>query len=218
VRLLIGDLDADGDEERILTSYRNGVSYPFGSRDELLSTFPSLARQFTSYAQYGAKQLEDIFPEDRLKGANVLEARTFTSIVALSTEDGAFELHDLPLEAQYAPVRSILTHDFDRDGHTDVVLGGNFYGVQPARGRYDADYGTYLRGNGRGGLKAVEPGESGLWLEGEIRKLRLIQNANHPMIVAGRNNDSLQFVAFDRLCADGNVTRECCTATILEGC
>jgi len=199
VRLHIADLDADGEKERILTSYRNGVSYPFASRDELLEAFPSLARQFPSYAHYGASQLEDIFPVGRIRAAEVLEARTFASIVAMNTETGTFDVRSLPPEAQFAPVRSILAHDFDHDGNTDILLGGNFYGVQPARGRYDAGYGTYLRGDGRGGLKAVEPGESGLWLEGEIRKLRLIQSANHLMIVAGRNNDSLQFVAFDGL-------------------
>ncbi len=197
VQLYMGDLDGDGDEERILTSYRKGVSYPLEMRDELLTAFPSLAQQLPTYRAYGDKQIQDLFPRRDIDRADVLEARTFTTSFAMSLGDGAFEVADLPVEAQFTPIRSILVHDFNRDGNEDMLLGGNFFGVPPVRGRYDAGYGTYLSGDGSGGFKAISPAKSGLWLEGEIRKLRLITTNRGLVIVAARNDDSLQFLAFD---------------------
>ncbi len=196
VRLYMGDLDGDGEEERILTSFRHGVSYPFASRDELLAAFPSLARRFPTYADYGAKQIEDVFSPDRIRRADVLEARTFASMVAINTGGGAFSVRPLPVSAQFAPIRTILIEDFDGDGAVDVVVAGNFYGVLPARGSYDAGYGTYLHGDGLGDFRALEPRESGLWLDGEVRKLRQIRSTVGPAFVAARNDDSLRFVAY----------------------
>jgi hypothetical protein len=164
----------------------------------LLRAFPSLTRKFPTYAAYGATQLHDIFPPERLENADVLEARTFASIIAMNSGGGTFTPHELPTEAQFAPIRSVVADDFDGDGMTDLLIGANFFGVPPVRGRYDADYGLYLRGDGNGGLKVIEPSESGLWFGGQIRKLRIVRSAHGPLIVAARNNDSLQFVTVGR--------------------
>ena len=80
----------------------------------------------------------------------MLEAKQFASAVALNTGDGTFALQPLPVEAQLAPVYAALADDFDGDGRMDLLLGGNFYGVTPVRGRYDASYGLLLRGDGAG--------------------------------------------------------------------
>jgi len=61
--------------------------------------------------------------------------------------------HVLPIEAQFAPVNSILCNDFDNDGHLDLLLAGNEYQVEVMIGRYDASYGLLLRGNGKGFLR-----------------------------------------------------------------
>ena len=194
VRLYIADFDTDGEAERVLTSYRHGRSYPWAGREDMLSAFPSLARKYPTFASYGASTVEQIFGEQRVEGAEVLKAGTFASVAAINQGDGTFAVRELPIEAQIAPVRAVLADDFNGDGHEDVVLGGNFYGVTPAQGRYDASYGTFLSGSAEGALKAVENTQSGLWLEGEIRKLRLIQTSTGPVIVAARNADSLQFI------------------------
>jgi enediyne biosynthesis protein E4 len=59
--------------------------------------------------------------------------------------------------------------DFDGDGFEDVFLGQNFFAVEPETSRYDAGRGLWLKGDGRGGLRAVPGQESGVLVYGEQR-------------------------------------------------
>ncbi|MEX0748360.1 MAG: VCBS repeat-containing protein [Rhodothermales bacterium] len=193
VRLYVDDFDADGEDDHLLTSYRHGTSYPLASRDDLLMAFPSLARKYPSYASYGAGRPEDLFSFSQLRSAQVLEATSFASVVAINTRDGSFEVRVLPIQTQFSPIHAVLAEDFDDDGITDLIVAGNFFGAAPFRGRYDASYGSFLKGDGRGGFLAVEPRVSGLWFEGEIRNLRVLLDARgRRLIVAARNDDRLQ--------------------------
>src|SRR5205807_1816458 len=146
-RLYVHDFGHNGALEQILTFYKNGVSYPLAGRDELVRLIPQLRSRYPSYAEFGASRIEDIFPASELRQATVLEARTFASAVARDNGNGTFHLQPLPIEAQFAPIRATLAGDFDGDGHADLLVAGNFYGVQPILGRYDASYGLLLSGS-----------------------------------------------------------------------
>src|SRR5207253_11374612 len=50
----------------ILTFYKHGVSYPIAGRDELLSLIPPLRARYSTYADFGAAQVEDIVPAKEL--------------------------------------------------------------------------------------------------------------------------------------------------------
>ncbi|MEL6591198.1 MAG: hypothetical protein AAFQ68_14005, partial [Bacteroidota bacterium] len=64
-----------------------------------------------------------------------------------------------------------------------------FHSVSPARGRYDASFGWYLKGDGKGGFQIQSPNESGLWLSGESRRFALLKaNKQSPLLLVGRNN------------------------------
>jgi hypothetical protein len=123
-----------------------------------------------------------------------MEAYVFASSVALSNGDGTFTLRPLPTEAQFAPVYASLADDFDGDGRTDLLLAGNFYGVTPVRGRYDASYGLLLRGDGRGDFEPVDIEESNLVIEGQVRDMKLLRYARGPLIAVARNNEKLQIL------------------------
>ena len=199
VRLYVGDFFDTGRLTQILTSYRHGVAYPLAGRDELIAVAPSLATRYPTYASFGASRIEDIVPGKKLKDARVLEAYTFASAVALNRGDGTFELRALPNEAQFAPIYASIAEDFDRDGHIDLVVGGNFSGVTPVRGRYDASYGLLLRGDGRGSFSPVDMERSGLAIEGQVRHMTFLKRPNgERLIVVARNNDRLQMIRLSR--------------------
>ena len=192
-RLYVNDFFGNGTLEQILTFYKHGVSYPIAGRDELVRLMPQLRSKYPSYRSFGASRIEDIFPAAELKGATVLEARDFATSVALNKGDGTFDLQALPTEAQFAPVYAGLAEDFDRDGHVDLLLGGNFYGVTPVQGRYDASYGLLLRGDGTGRFAPVDLEASGLVIDGQVRHLAFLKGAKgERLIVAARNGDRLQ--------------------------
>jgi len=198
-RLYVSDFFETGTLKQILTSYRHGVSYPLAGRDELVQVMPSLRSRYPTYASFGASRIQDIIPGKELKQAHVLEADTFASVIALNRGDGTFELHTLPAEAQFAPIYASLAEDFDGDGKTDLIVAGNFYGVTPVEGRYDASYGLFLHGDGRGGFSAVDMEQSGLAIDGQVRHMAGLTGAKRErLIVVARNNDRLEVVRATR--------------------
>ncbi len=193
-RLYINDFShsGGGNIEQILTFYKNGVSYPVAGRDELVKKIPLLLSKYPSYKSFGASRIEDIFPAADLKQTRVREAYMFASAVALNNGDGTFTVQPLPIEAQFAPIYASLAGDFDGDGKTDLLVGGNFYGVTPMLGRYDASYGLMLRGDGKGGFTPVDMEQSNLVIDGEVRDIKSLRGANgERLIVVARNNDKV---------------------------
>jgi hypothetical protein len=194
-RMYVGDFAHNGTLEQIITFYKHGVSYPIAGRDELVKLVPALRSKYPSYAAFGASRVEDILPAADLRAARMLQAQTFASSVAVNDGHGRFTLAPLPAEAQLAPIRAILAGDFEGDGRTDLIVGGNLYGVPPVLGRYDASYGLLLRATGGGSFKSVEMAASRLVLEGQVRHLAMLRAANGgQLVVAARNNDRLQIV------------------------
>jgi len=80
-----------------------------------------------------------------------------------------FECRVLPMEAQFAPVFGVSIGDYAGDGKEDVFLSQNFFGTDLATGRYDAGRGLWLKGDGKGGFRAVPGQESGVKVYGEQR-------------------------------------------------
>jgi hypothetical protein len=191
-RLYINDFSHSGGEnlEQILTSYKNGVSYPVAGRDELVKKIPSLSGKFPSYKDFGASRIEDIFPSADIRQAQVREAYTFASAVAINKGNGSFTLQPLPIEAQFAPIYASVAGDFDGDGKIDLLVGGNLYGVMPMLGRYDASYGLMLRGDGKGGFTSVDMEQSNIAIDGQVRDMKSLRAANGgTLVVVARNND-----------------------------
>jgi hypothetical protein len=194
-RLYVHDFFQTDAVKQILTFYKHGVSYPMMGRDDFVKTMPQLRSKYDSYAKFGAARVEDIFPADQLEKATVLTASRFTTSVALNKGDGSFDLQPLPIEAQFAPVYAALADDFDGDGRVDLLLGGNFWGVTPLLGRYDASYGALLRGDGTGRFASVDLEDSGLIIKGEVRDMKPLRHASAGrVILVARNNDRLQIV------------------------
>ncbi len=205
-RLYVNDFSHSGGEnlDQILTSYRNGVSYPLAGRDELVKKIPALSSKYPSYKDFGASRIEDIFPASDLKSAQVREATTFASSIALNNGNGTFSLQQLPVEAQFAPIYASLAGDFDGDGKTDLLVAGNLYGVTPSIGRYDASYGLMLLGDGTGKFSPVDMEQSNLMIEGQVRDLKSLRGARgEQMIVVAKNNDRARVVRASRAARPG---------------
>jgi enediyne biosynthesis protein E4 len=191
----VRDFFGNGSTEQVITFYKHGESYPFAGRDELTRSIPQLRGKYPSYASFGASRIEDIFPAAELRQAEVLEAREFASSIAINKGGSGFSLLAMPTPAQFAPVYATIATDVDGDGVGDLVIAGNLYGAQPALGRYDASEGLVLRGT-RGSDGTVEAegfSRTGLRIEGEVRRMKLLRLAGGGRAIAvARNNERLQ--------------------------
>lgn len=192
--LYIKDFDNNNALDQITCFYKDGISTPFATLDELVKQLPSLRKKFPSYSAYSRVQtIHDIFTDEELKGAIVKKVYTFESSYVENLGDGTFQIHPLPLEAQFSPVFSILSGDFDQSHHTDLLLGGNFQGATVNFGRYDASYGVMLKGNGNGSFDPIPTRESGWKVKGEIRDIKKIILADGSvLLLVSRNNAGMK--------------------------
>jgi hypothetical protein len=198
VRMYVHDFTGTGSTKQIITRYVDGVSYPLAGRDELVKLMPAIRGKYPSFTAFGASRLETIFDAAEIAKAEMREATTFESAVAINDGKGHFTLQALPAEAQTSVVFASLVHDFDGDGHMDLLMAGNQYGVPPVLGRYDASRGVLLLGDGRGAFRAAP--QRLLSIEGQVRGLALVKRAGKsPWLAVARNGAALQLLSFPGL-------------------
>ena len=192
VQLYVKDFDENGSLDPILTSYVMGESYPVFSKDDLLGQLSGLKNRYVNYADYANEKITDIFSTEELFGATILKANTFATSYVENLGDGKFVIMPLPDSSQFAPIYGILVRDFNKDGNLDIVMAGNFFGNRVKYGRYDANKGLLLLGDGKGNFQEVENSKSGLNLIGEIRDIISIRReGNEGLIIFSRNDDGI---------------------------
>jgi len=189
VRMWVGDLEGNGMIEHVLAMPRQGRDYPVALRHELLDELPSLSTRFPDYVSYGGRTIPEILNAQHLEHAELRQAYELGSVVVWNRAEGA-EVERLPLRAQLAPLYGIWSGDLTGDGRRELVMGGNQYRVKPVAGPYDASYGVVLR-LGEQGYESLHPLQSGLQVEGEIRRIATLHDEQgQPMLFIARNNNT----------------------------
>jgi enediyne biosynthesis protein E4 len=184
-----GDFDKNGSVDPFIFYYIQDSLSPMASRDEALDQMISLRRKFTSYDQYAHASLKNILSEDQIQQAQKSEAVRFETSY-LENENDHFEFKTLPAEAQFAPVFAITSLDYDGDGNKDLLLAGNMQHVRIRFGKYDANYGVLLKGDGKGNFTYVPQTESGLSVRGDVRDVVSIKNNSGNFILFEMNQQA----------------------------
>jgi enediyne biosynthesis protein E4 len=196
ISMYINDFDRNGSKEQILTRYDGGKELPLVMRTDMVMQIPALKKKYLRFKNYVGQGMDDAFTSEQISNSIILQVNDLSSQLLLNKGNGQFSSHPLPLEAQFAPVYTLLVEDFDNDGHLDVFLGGNQYRAKPETGIYDASYGLMLKGDGKGTLTTVRGAESGVHTKGEIRSAQKIKVRDQKMIVIGKNNDVPEFYSY----------------------
>lgn len=186
------DFDGNGAVDPILTFFIQGKSYPYVSRDELLDQVSMMRTRFADYKSYADATIDDIFTKEEMKNAGYLEANTLATMLFLRKEN-SFKESALPREVQFAPVFSITTVDYNRDGNRDLLFCGNIYNSRLRFGRSDANQGILVKNEKNGKLSAVSQTACGLDLKGDVRSVveineQLIFGINQQPLVAYKMN------------------------------
>jgi len=194
VTMYVSDFDENGTIEQIVCCYNGDKQYPMALRHDLVGVLPYLKKKYLRYEEYQEQSVEDIFTKDQLQKAIKLDAYEMRSSVILNNRDGTFTMKPLPTEAQFSPVYGILVKDFDGDGNPDILLGGNFYQSKPEAGIYDASYGLFLKGNGKGDFTPVGESQSGILIKGQVRDMVLLKSGKKQLVVIAMNNDTVRLI------------------------
>jgi hypothetical protein len=194
VSLYYKDFDGNGSVDPILCYFIDGKSYPAISKDDLTDQLPFLKKKFLKYSDYSTATITDLFTPEQLKGVQILKAGEMRSVYLENKENKGFALHELPIEAQYAPVYAITALDINKDGHPDLIVAGNNSWTRIRYGRFEANHGTVLLGDGKGNFKFIPPAESGLTVRGDVRSLMYIS----PYLFFGINNQPAKVFSLNK--------------------
>ena len=186
--LYFKDFDNNGSTDPIICFFILGESYPYVTRKELIAQLPRMAQKFPTFDSYADATIHDIFSDQELSSAQHLQANHAKTTYFEYSRDGKYIEKSLPLEVQYAPIYTINSLDFNSDGNMDLLLCGNINNARIRFGKYDANYGLLLEGDGKGGFNTIVQHKSGFKLWGDVRSSIVMDD----MILFGINGNDIK--------------------------
>jgi hypothetical protein len=191
MRLFINDFDSNGTIEQITTRTIDEKDMPINLKQELAKQIPSIKKKNLNYSDYAKKTIQEIFAPEVISNALQKTAVIQESIIAINKGNGQFEIQIMPQEVQLSTVNTSCVLDVNKDGYLDIILGGNQYEFKPQFGRLDASHGSVLLGSKKGKFSLLPYPTSGLFITGEVQKMKAIKTKNKPAsFIAVLNNAS----------------------------
>jgi hypothetical protein len=181
------DFDNNGSIDPVLCFYIQHKSYPYLTRDELFDQVSMMRSRFPDYESFANATINELFKPEELQGAHHLKANDFNTACFLSNHSRKLVEKPLPTQAQNSPVFIITSLDYDHDGNTDLLLCGNINRARLRFGKYDANYGVLLKGDGKGNFTYVSQLQSGFKITGDVRSVLPLNN----MLLFGINQSSV---------------------------
>jgi hypothetical protein len=186
VSMYYKDFDGNGSVDPFLFYYIDKISYPAFSRDDIVQQVPMLNKKYLDYNAYADITKENMFTKEQLNNVGELKANALATVY-LENTGNEFIAKPLPIEAQYAPVYSVLATDINKDGNKDIVLAGNNTFTRIKFSRYDASHATVLLGDGKGNFNYLPQWQTGLNAPGNCRSMITAGDK----IIFGMNNSKV---------------------------
>jgi hypothetical protein len=186
LKLYVKDFDKNGSIEQVMAYTVNGNEYPFLAKDELERPLPVLKKAYLTYSEVAGKTVQYMF-YDLFKEYTELKAETLSSVCFINNGKGNFSANALTDELQLAPVMAFAN---TAGGY---IGGGNFYGVIPYEGRYDALFPSFFSMDKRDHSfhnTSILPA-----IDGEVRDIKWLNTiGGKKLMVIARNNKKLIFL------------------------
>lgn len=186
------DFDENGTNDIVLAKDKGNIKLPLRGRQCSSEQMPFIKDKFPTFESFATADLSDIYSEERLQKALHKEVTTFASAILINEGNGKFSLHNLPNEAQMAPINDILIKDLNKDGKLDLICAGNLFSAEVETVRYDAGKGVCLLGDGKGGFTPLAPSATGFYAPGNAKSLAWLEVSGVPHVFVGNNQAAMQ--------------------------
>jgi hypothetical protein len=188
LKMYFADFDSNGITETVLATAKQGRYYPLVGLEDLGSQMVSLRKKYPNYKSFAGQPLEDIFEAEVLQSARLFEVTELRSGY-LKNEGGDFRFYPFPELMQVAPILTLFPYDFNGDGKTEVLAAGNYFGVKPYHGRFDAFPGAMILGES----EILSGNRLGLdFMNKSMRHLSIINLNNQTYLLAVYNSDAAE--------------------------
>ena len=198
IKLYAKDLDQNGKIDPLISYFlRDSLGtrkeYLYHPWQDVTKQFVGIRKYFNSFGEFGELTLPEMFPDGLLDGAKVLLFNYMSTSWVENLGSGKFKIHPLPVAAQLGPVFGILPTYIDEDGHIDILLVGNDFGMEVQQGPADGLMGLVLKNDGEGNFMPVPLEESHFFVPGDARGLVNLSIADgKSLVVATQNNDAIK--------------------------
>ncbi|MBW2936862.1 VCBS repeat-containing protein [Aureisphaera sp. CAU 1614] len=198
MKLWVNDFDNNGTFEQIVTQTINGKDMPVHQKRELTTQMVALKKQNLKASEYAKKSIQELFPEAVLKKTTVKQVTTSETMIVINNGDGTFATKPLPARSQLSCVCGIACADVNKDGKTDIIMGGNNFEFKPQFSRLDADYGNVLLNQGNLDFEWQNYNESGFFIKEEVKHIQPIKDKNgNVFFVVAINNEKPRVFAIN---------------------
>lgn len=183
-----GDLDDNGSTETIVAINKQGRYYTTEGLDILGKQMVSLRKKFTSYREFAGRTVEEILSKEMLNKASVLSVTRLESGF-LRNDNGKYVFIPFGPALQTAPIMAQVKYDFAGNGREEVLLGGNYFGVQPYHGRFGSFNGALIKRP-----SSISSGKDiGLnFFNQSVRAMNIIEIGKSPYLLVTINNGPAQ--------------------------
>lgn len=193
-RMYLKDFDKNSHLDPIITYFREGVEYPFYSKDEIANQLQYKRKQFVRYEDYAAQPFRQIFTDEELRNAEVFEIRQYASMCWFGQADGSFVPVELPAEIQWSPVMTFCPF---RQGDTQwVYCHGNLEYADPGIGTMRNHTGSLLRVTPD---RSVVHQYAAIPMRGDVRVVQRVLIGQQEYLIVGVNNAPVYLLPVDVL-------------------
>lgn len=190
VKLYVKDFDNNGSVEQVMAYTVDGKEYTFLAKDELERPLPVLKKAYLTYSEVAGKTVQYMF-YDLFKDYATLKAETLSSTCFINDGKGNFKASVLPNALQLAPIMSFTNVAINNT--KGFIAAGNFYGVIPYEGRYDALFPSIFTFDKNSNSIIMQQLLSNI--NGEIRDMKWLNSINNTkVLLLARNNNKPVFL------------------------
>ena len=144
------DFDGNGSFDVAMSKVNKGKIVPIRGKECSSQQNPYLLDKIGTYKEFASLEFKEIYGEEVISDAMVLQAHTFQSGYLENLGNGEFTFKPFSNYAQAGPTLETVVEDLNGDGNLDVLGIGAIYDAEVETIRYDANFGYVLLGDGRG--------------------------------------------------------------------
>ncbi|MEO6190354.1 MAG: FG-GAP-like repeat-containing protein [Saprospiraceae bacterium] len=188
------DFDGNTTYDVFLAKHLKDKLVPIRGRQCSSEQLPNIIEKFPTFRDFAESDITHILG-DKLDKAINLKANNFASVTMIRKGNN-FHLENLPMEAQFAPIKGILYKDFNHDGKTDLFIAGNWFASEYETPVADNSIGLLMEGNDSTNFKTIPSVQSGIFLPQDVRDICLIKLGEQARtgILVAINNGTLKLL------------------------
>lgn len=191
VTAFINDFDDNGKSEPLIYYYQGDTEILFPTRDEVVKQIVSVKKKYQTSDDFARADPKLIVDKEKLMSAVKLTCNELRSGCFINNGNLNFSFKPFPIQAQVSPIYAINVVDFNEDKLPDLLMGGNYIDANIQRGKYNASYGALLRNEDNHDFKYVLNEQSGLYINGQIKDIKVIDFRGQKVFLFARNNDTI---------------------------